>query len=163
MNRVYIAAGSNKGDRTGSVIKTLKRLEKHVFITKISTFIQTPPAEGAAGGFFINGVIEGMTGLAPVKLFEFLQDTEKDIGRKHPHKKGDEREIDLDIIFYGSRIVKTQKLTVPHPRYRKRSFVMKPLYDIAPDFVDPETERTVGSMYREFTKNEGCYKSIRNA
>jgi len=148
MDRVYIALGSNKGDRNGNIIRALKYIEKKVLITRISAFVKTMPAEGAAGGFFINGVMEGSTRLTPGELFELLQDTEKKIGRKHPHKKGDEREIDLDIIFYGSRIVRTERLVIPHPRYRKRFFVMEPLCGIAPDFIDPETKQTIGNAYR---------------
>ncbi len=152
MNTVYIAAGSNKGDRTGNVIRALKHIEEKLFLTGISSFIETPPAEGADGGFFINGVIEGRTSYSPAELFEFLQDVEKKIGRKHPHKKGDERKIDLDIIFYGNRIIRTRELKVPHPRYRKRIFVLKPLCEIAPDLVDPETRQTVSDIYRELKK-----------
>ena len=152
MNRIYIAAGSNKGDRAGNVIKALRLVGKKVEITKISPFIKTLPAEGAEGGFFINGVIEGNTRLTVANLFEFLQNIEKKIGRKHQHKKGDEREIDLDIIFYGDRVFRTDKLTVPHPRYRKRIFVLKPLCDIAPDFIDPETRQIVSDIYKKLKK-----------
>ena len=85
-------------------------------------------------------------------LFEFLQNIEKKIGRKHPHKKGDEREIDLDIIFYGDRVFRTDKLTVPQPRYRKRIVVLKPLCDIAPDFIDPGNRQMVSDIYKKLKK-----------
>jgi len=147
MENVYIAVGSNKGDRTGNIISALKHIEKHVAITRISPFLSNPPQEGADGGFFMNGVIEGKTGLSPEKLFRALQDIEKKSGRSFPHAKGDEREIDLDIIFYGKRIIKTREIRVPHPRYRGRYFVVRPLYDIAPDFTDPETGQTISMIY----------------
>jgi 2-amino-4-hydroxy-6-hydroxymethyldihydropteridine diphosphokinase len=150
--KVYIALGSNKGDRVCNIIKALRHIEERFFITRLSSFIRTSPAENAEGGFFLNGVVEGRTGLSPLKLFEFLQDTEKNMGRKHPHKRGDEREIDLDIIFYGGEIIRTGKLTIPHPGYRKRVFVVSPLYEIAPGFVDPETGQTVSDVYKELSR-----------
>ena len=115
MERVYIAIGSNKGKREENIIKALKRMEETITIKKISSFFITPPEEGAKGGFFINGVMEGETPLSPLRLFSFLQEVEKDIGRPFPHKKGDEREIYLDIIFYGDRVIKTDRILIPHP------------------------------------------------
>ncbi|MBN1446236.1 MAG: 2-amino-4-hydroxy-6-hydroxymethyldihydropteridine diphosphokinase [Candidatus Omnitrophica bacterium] len=152
MERVYIAVGSNKGDRAGNIIGALKHIEKYVVITKISPFLSNLPQEGADGGFFMNGVIAGKTGLSPEKLFRILQDVEKKSGRVFPHGRGDEREIDLDIIFYGGRIIKTKEIRVPHPRYRGRYFVVRPLYDIAPDLMDPETKQTVSIIYAELQK-----------
>ncbi len=152
MENVYIAVGSNKGDRVGNIMSALKRIEKHVAITKISPFLHNPPREGADGGFFMNGIIEGKTGLSPQRLFRALQDIEKKSGRSFPHGKGDEREIDLDIIFYGGRVIKTGEIRVPHPRYRGRYFVVCPLNDIAPGLIDPETGQTVSSIYEGLTK-----------
>ncbi len=152
METIYIAIGSNRGNRQDNIIRTLRYIEKDILLMKISTFIKTMPAEGAEGGFFLNGVIEGKTNLSPLTLFEFLQETERHIGRKHPHKRGDEREIDLDIIFYGDKIIRTGKFTVPHPRYRKRDFVLGPLCEIAPGLVDKETKQTVSSIYRTLKK-----------
>lgn len=161
MEKVYIAIGSNKGKREKNIIKALKRMEEAITIKKISSFFITPPEEGAKGGFFINGVIEGKTALPPLKLFLFLQEIEKDIGRPFPHKKGDEREIDLDIILYGDRVIKNSKISIPHPRYRKRYFVIFPLYEIAPDIKDPETEESVSDIYRRLIKNGGSRKNRR--
>jgi 2-amino-4-hydroxy-6-hydroxymethyldihydropteridine diphosphokinase len=152
LETVYIAIGSNKGNRQDNVIRTLRYVGKNILIMRISSFIKTMPAEGSEGGFFLNGVIEGKTHLSPLKLFEFLQETERYIGRKCPHRRGDEREIDLDIIFYGRKIIRTVKLTVPHPRYRERDFVIKPLYEITPGFVDPVTGQTLDSIYRTLKK-----------
>lgn len=152
METVYIALGSNKGNRVSNIIRALKHIEKKIFITSLSPFIEFPPEEGADGGFFINGVLKGRTRLSPEELFEFLQDTEEKLGRKHPHKRGDERKIDLDIIFYGDREIKRNQLTVPHQSYRKRFFVLKPLCEIAPDFVDPETGKTVFETLRGLLK-----------
>jgi len=156
MERIYIAIGSNRGNREANVIIALKKLESEVSIKKISPFINTPPEEGADGGFFMNGVIEGETSLSPENLLSFLQDIEKSMGRKFPHKIGDEREVDLDIIFYGDSVIKTGNFIVPHPKYRKRYFVVFPLYEIAPCIKDPETEESISDIYKRMVKNEGC-------
>ncbi|MCM8767631.1 MAG: 2-amino-4-hydroxy-6-hydroxymethyldihydropteridine diphosphokinase [Candidatus Omnitrophica bacterium] len=146
MKRVYIAIGSNKGDRVKNIKIGLKEIEKLLKIKKISSFFENPPVN-AKGGFFLNGAIEGETNLSPEQLLEKLKDIEKKIGRKFPHKKGDAREIDFDIIFYEKRRIKTKKITIPHPKYRKRIFVLKPLSEINPDFVDPETKKKIKDIY----------------
>ncbi len=147
MKRVYIAIGSNKGDRVKNIKIGLKEIEKLLKIKKISSFFENPPVN-AKGGFFLNGAIEGETNLSPEQLLEKLKDIEKKIGRKFPHKKGDAREIDFDIIFYEKRRIKTKKITIPHPKYRKRIFVLKPLSEINPDFVDPEIKKKIKDIYK---------------
>lgn len=147
MEKVYIAIGSNKGNRETNIIKALKKMEKELIITQISPFFIAPPEEGADGGFFLNGVIEGKTELSPKNLLSFLKDIEKNMGRTFPHKIGDERIIDLDIIFYGKRVIKIRDLVVPHPKYKKRYFVIFPLFDIAPHLKDPETKESISEIY----------------
>ncbi|MGI6596029.1 MAG: 2-amino-4-hydroxy-6-hydroxymethyldihydropteridine diphosphokinase [Elusimicrobia bacterium] len=153
MERVFIAIGSNKGRRSDNVIDALRKMERGIAIRKVSPFFTTPPAEGAKGGVFINGAIEGVTSLSPDKLLLFLHGIEKSMGREFPHKIGDERTIDLDIIFYGNRIIKTETLTIPHHRYRTRNFMVFPLYEIAPDISDPETGETISDIYLRLVKN----------
>jgi len=137
MEKIIIAIGSNKGNRQENIKKAIKMMSKKILIEKISSFIQTKPQEGAKGGNFLNGVIEGKTKLNPEELFYFLQKIERILGRKFPHERGDEREIDLDIIFYGDKKIKNGLLQIPHPKYKERMFVLKPLYEISPNFVDP--------------------------
>jgi len=152
MVRVIIGVGSNKGDRERNIIQSLKIMEKKIYIEKISSFIETEPEENADGGRFLNGVIEGKTSLKPHYLFFFLKEIEKKQGRKFPHRRGDAREIDLDIIFYGSEVVKLNFLEIPHPRYKSRYFVLLPLVEILPDFVDPVEKKKVKEIYRELKK-----------
>lgn len=153
MEKVYIAVGSNKGKRRKNVIKAIKIMESILTITKISPFFQTSPEEGAKGGPFLNGVIEGKTSLGVEELMTLLKNVEKKLGRKFPHKKGDEREIDLDIILYGDRVIKRKSVIIPHPRYRKRYFVLKPLFEIVPERKDPETNETISTIYRRLIKH----------
>ncbi|HNS32765.1 MAG TPA: 2-amino-4-hydroxy-6-hydroxymethyldihydropteridine diphosphokinase [bacterium] len=146
MVKVYIALGSNRGNRSRHVTNALRKIQKHVFINRISSFILSRPAENAMGGTFLNGVLEGKTELSPRKLILFLHEIEKNEGRIFPHVRGDEREIDLDIIFYGNRVIKSKALVVPHPRYMERDFVIIPISEIAPLFRDPETGKQMKDM-----------------
>ena len=146
--KVYIAIGSNKGKRIENIKKGLKEIEKFLIIRKISSFFGNPPVK-AKGGFFLNGAIEVETNIPPEILLEKLKSAEKKVGRKFPHKKGDAREIDFDIIFYGKRIINTKKLKIPHPEYKKREFVLKPLLEINYELKDPETNEKL----KKFIKN----------
>lgn len=148
MERVVIAIGSNKGNREENIIKGIKEMEKFVKIKKISSFYENPPVN-AKGGFFLNGAIEGYTELSPLKLLERLKEIEKKLGRIFPHEKGDERPIDFDIIFYGDKIIKKKNIKIPHPEYRKREFVLKPLLEIIPEFVDPQLNKKIKEIYKK--------------
>lgn len=152
MAKVIIAIGSNKGDRTENIKKGIKEIEKIGKIKKISSFFENPPLN-ASGGNFLNGAIEIETDILPDKLLLILKNIEKKLGRKFPHKKGDEREIDFDIIFYGNKIIKKKNLKIPHPEYKKREFVLKPLVEIVPDYIDNQLNKSVKEIYREY-KNE---------
>ncbi len=158
MKRVIIGIGSNKGDRVKSIIKAIKELEKIGKIKKISSFYENEPVN-VSGGYFLNGVIEIDVNFSPEELLNILINIEKNIGRKFPHKKEDEREIDLDIIFYEDKIIKNENLEIPHPEYKKRIFVLKPLCEIEPDFIDPETGEKIKDIYRNL-KNEDMQKNI---
>ncbi len=156
MKNVFIAIGSNKGDRKRNIIKSLKEIKKIAEIKKISSFYVNEPVN-ADGGYFLNGVIEIRTKLNPFQLLKKLKEIEKKIGRKFPHKRGDEREIDLDIIFYGKEILKTKKLEIPHKEFKNREFVLKGLLEIAQDFIAPEINKSVKEIYKEL-KNENVEK-----
>lgn len=162
MVEVIISVGSNKGDREKNIINSIKKMEEQIYIEKISFFIETTPAENAEGGKFLNGAIAGKTLLDPENLFYFLKGIEKKMGRKFPHKKGDAREIDLDIIFYGEVIIKKSYLKIPHPRYKNRDFVLIPLLEIAPDFVDPFEKKSIKEIYEKKDKNENIQANCRN-
>jgi len=156
MENVIIGIGSNKGDREKNIIRGIKELGKFVKIKKISFFYENPPIN-AKGGNFLNGVIEISTKIGPSTLLKKLKEIEKKIGREFPHKKGDEREIDFDIIFYGNKIIREKDIKIPHPEYKKREFVLKPLTEIEPDYIDPELNKKVKDIYKEF-KNENIKK-----
>jgi 2-amino-4-hydroxy-6-hydroxymethyldihydropteridine diphosphokinase len=146
--KVYIGIGSNKGEKIENIKRGLKEIEKFLIIKKISSFFENPPIN-VEGEFFLNGAIEVETNMSPEFLLEKLKSVEKKIGRKFPHKKGEAREIDFDIIFYGKKIINTKELKIPHPEYKKREFVLKPLLEINCELKDPETNEKLKEIYKK--------------
>lgn len=99
-------------------------------VLKKSAFIQTAPVGGPAGQpKFLNAALKIRTGLAPLRLLKELKIIEKELGRTKGVRNAP-RTIDLDILLYGDRVVRTEKLVIPHPRMFVRDFVIKPLSEI---------------------------------
>lgn len=159
MVEVFISIGSNLGNRKNNIKRAIHMLEEKIELVKISKIYKTQPQEGVKGGWFLNGVIMGKTSLDPVGLLKFLQSVEQSLGRPASHKKNSERTIDLDILFYGNKIIKKENLTVPHPRLTKREFVLKGLMQISPDFVHPHLKKSINRIWQEFKNVDSRKKS----
>lgn len=136
----YLSLGSSEGDREDYLKGAIKSLEKVKGITveKVSSVIATPPYGGVAKNEFLNCAVQISTYLPPLKLLSVLNGIEAEFKRERTLRWGD-RTLDIDIIFYGSEIIKLPSLCVPHREYAKRDFVIKPLKEIAPGFYCPDT------------------------
>ena len=145
MIRVFLGIGTNLGDRERNLQDALAILSQKMVILKESSIYQTAPWGYLDQPAFLNQVIEAQTDLSPLNLLGFLKDTEKALGRQANFRYGP-RLIDLDILFYGNRIIQTSRLQVPHPRLAERTFVLVPLAEIAPDFVHPQNRQTVTQL-----------------
>jgi len=148
MATAYIGLGSNLGEREATIRAALDRLRAHphIEVTAESTFIETDAVGGPPGQPpFLNGAAALETDLHPHALLDCLKEIEGDLGRR-PRQPWGPREIDLDLLLYGDRVVETDRLTVPHPRLAHRRFVLEPLAEIAPDARDPVTGRTARQM-----------------
>ena len=143
----YVAFGSNMGNREEYINHALEALKSNpkVQVVKISDFIKTTPYGDAATGEFINGAMELKTLYSPWELLEYLQLLEKEAGRVRKVRWGD-RTLDLDIIFYDSLIMSTEKLTIPHKDMVNRDFVLKPLVQINPYMPHPVHQVTVSML-----------------
>ncbi|WP_457642840.1 2-amino-4-hydroxy-6-hydroxymethyldihydropteridine diphosphokinase [Persephonella sp.] len=145
MEKVFIGLGSNIGDREKYLKEAVKRLS-----VQVKDIVSAPVYRSKAVGFedqpdFLNTVISGYTHLSPEELFRFIKKVEKQVGRVERFRWGP-REIDIDILFYGNRVITTEYLVVPHPRLHERDFVLKPLTDIEPEFVHPLFKKTVQEL-----------------
>lgn len=144
--RVLVALGSNVGPREGHLRAAVSALRAWppVDVRRVSPVYETS-AVGPRQRDFLNAALELRTGLAPGALLAALKCLETALGRRARRRWGP-REIDLDLLFYGSLRKKSDGLEVPHPRWAERKFVLKPLADIAPGFRDPVSGRSVRSV-----------------
>lgn len=149
MAEVFVALGSNMGNREENIKKALDEISKKNGVIKKSRFYKTKPQEGVSGEWFLNGVILIKTKMKPLQLLRFLQSIEKKLGRPNSHKKNTARTIDLDILFYDKTIIKKKSLIIPHPRLAQRDFVLKGLIQINPDFIHPETKKSIKEIWQE--------------
>lgn len=145
---VYIAFGANKGDAKGNILKALQGLSAFCRVCQISPLYLSKPEGFLEQEDFINGALEAKTDLSPIQLLASLKEIETRLGRQKSFRDAP-REIDLDIIFYGNEIVTFPQLYIPHQSFRKREFVLLPLKQIAPDFIDPLSGKSVSLLYSE--------------
>ena len=142
---VYLALGSNLGDRRGNLAAALQRLRELMEITTISSIYETEPVGYLDQPRFLNIVCRGKTTLSAQELLKYAKDIEVVIGRQPTFRNGP-RPIDIDIIFYDNLHITQEDLTVPHPRMAERAFVLAPLAEIAPDVIDPVSGRTAQQL-----------------
>ncbi|KMJ56701.1 2-amino-4-hydroxy-6-hydroxymethyldihydropteridine pyrophosphokinase [Bacillus sp. LL01] len=132
MNTVFIALGSNQGDRAGYLHEAVEKIGRHEQITveQESSIYETDPVGYTEQDKFLNMVIKVKTQLSPVDLLKVLQGFEHFFGRKREIHWGP-RTLDLDILLYNQENIETEELNVPHPRMWERAFVFIPLIEIA--------------------------------
>ena len=127
---VVIALGSNLGDRRRNLLLAVDALRRVISVVRVSSIIETEPVD-APPPKFLNMVMLGHTDLSPEKLLDALQEIESRLGRRRMTRNAP-RTIDLDLILHSAHRRRTSRLTLPHPRYRERDFVMRPLREVWP-------------------------------
>lgn len=153
MATVLLALGSNVGDSVDTIGRTIDALRKElrditvapVYISRAVGFTDQPD--------FYNTALRAGTDLSPEKLLKFVKSLEKKLGRIARFRWGP-REIDIDIIFYDDLVVESPNLTIPHPRFAERDFVLRPIADIQPNLVDPVSGKTIHELLRVLPKSE---------
>jgi 2-amino-4-hydroxy-6-hydroxymethyldihydropteridine diphosphokinase len=158
MTRIYLALGSNVGNSKRHFARALELLKDQVSDIVASPYYVTRAVGYTEQADFVNGVIQGETTLTPRELLAYVKAIEKEVGRVERFRWGP-REIDIDIIFYGNDIINEPGLHIPHERFRERDFVLRPLCDIAPGFIDPVTRQRVDRLLDELPPAQQSIKS----
>ena len=150
---VYLALGSNLGERETNINEAIKMLSMRLEPVKVSTLYETEPEGGAEQPLYLNQAAQFRTTLQPMTLLTLVKGIEVKMGRNTP--TGTPRVIDIDIVFYGNEVVNTTDLVIPHPRLTSRAFVLVPLLEIAPDFVHPVEHKTVRELFWALKDKKG--------
>jgi 2-amino-4-hydroxy-6-hydroxymethyldihydropteridine diphosphokinase len=148
VHTVYLALGTNLGDRMQNLRHAIAALPSVVHVTALSLVYETPPWGYADQPAFLNMALAGETERDPPGLIAFLKKLETDLGREKTFRNGP-RLIDIDILFYDGLVFEQADLVIPHPRLHERAFVLVPLNDIAPELVHPELKRTVHDLLQD--------------
>jgi 2-amino-4-hydroxy-6-hydroxymethyldihydropteridine diphosphokinase len=140
-----IALGSNLGDRDASLRAAIDQLRPTIKSMRTSSFHETAPVGVGDQPMFLNAAVVGETALSAHDVLKTLLDIEARLGRERPYP-GAPRTLDLDLILYGGEVIDSPDLVVPHTRFRQRRFVLEPLSEIAADWRDPITGRTISEL-----------------
>ena len=164
MEDVILLLGSNKGDRLDFLKRAVQKLRVvSKAPVKISSIYESEPWGFETETWFLNMAIRIYTDTSPEELLKFILDTERDLGRvRQTEISGYEsREIDIDIIFFGTRVINTEELTVPHPKMHLRRFVLSPVCEISPDLYHPVLSEKVSILLDKCNDNSVVIKSCR--
>jgi len=146
LKNVYLSLGSNLGDRDSHLAQAMERLEAAgIHIVRRSSIYETEPQDRRDQPWFLNLVLEVETDLPPMDLLAQIQKIEKELGRERNVPRGP-RTIDIDVLFYGSLVISTPQLEIPHPRLALRRFVLEPLAELSPNLVHPVIRKTVFAL-----------------
>lgn len=146
---VLIALGSNLGDRALVLRRAISLLSDVIHVVRVSSFIETDPVD-APPPKYLNAVVAGYTDLSPVALLDALHKIESRLGRRRTTRNAP-RVIDLDLILHSANLIRTRTLTIPHPRYRDREFVLAPFRQFNLGWHDPATRIDLSSRAAEAT------------
>src|SRR5688572_20740899 len=147
--RVAISLGSNLGDRRAHLDYAIDALQLDLADVAVSSFLETQPVGvGPEHGVYLNAAVVGRTELSARLLMDRLLEIEEERGRVRPYPMAP-RTLDADLVLYGDRIIEEDGLSVPHPRFRDREFVLSLLAEIAPDMIDPVTGKSISELLQE--------------
>lgn len=150
MPKSYLGLGSNIGDRISYIENALTEISKipDTKVVKMSSVFETEPWGEIRQDDFLNSVIEIDTKLDAENLLKELKDIEKRLGRNKT-AKWSEREIDIDLLFYGNEIIENGVMNVPHLQIENRRFVLLPMAEIAGNFVHPVLKKSISELLKE--------------
>ena len=153
---VFISVGSNLGDKAANCRNGIEALAASGLcrLVRQSPFYRTEPVDYLDQDWFVNAVAKVVTDAAPETLLRQLLDIELQAGRVRGGARFGPRVIDLDLRFFGDRVIDSPDLVIPHPRMHKRRFVLMPMCDIDPLFRHPVMGRTVAQLLEALDETE---------
>jgi len=160
MALAFIGLGSNLGDGRANLQEAWRLLGKARGITTLalSSPYETAPVGMNSAQWFTNAVGAVDTSLPPTELLATLLDVERSLGRDR--SKGEDRTVDLDLLFYDDLVLQTAELTIPHPEIPHRLFVLAPLEELAPDHLHPQQEHTVRQLRRQLVNENQQIRKV---
>ena len=147
MTRAYVGMGSNEGSREVNLSRAVTALRglPETRVLAVSSLYATEAREAPGHPDYLNAVVALETGLSADHLLRQLQQIERGLGRREGHRAAP-RPLDLDLLYFGSQVMDRPGLQVPHPRIPERLFVLEPMTELAPGWMDPRTGLTMGVM-----------------
>lgn len=141
----YLGLGTNVGERARNLHDALQRIAGIARVDRCSSVYESEPVGYAQQADFWNVVVQISTDLPARQLMDELLAIENAMGRQRSFRNAP-RIIDIDILLYDDVVLKDAVLQIPHARMRERGFVVRPLLEIAPDVVDPQTRRPIAEL-----------------
>lgn len=161
MESVYLCLGGNIGDTQQYLEQAIDLIDSRIgSVTAKSAIYKSEPWGLDCDQWFLNQVVAVETELEPHAVLEHCLQIESELGRTRSGNGYEPRTIDIDIIFYGSQIINQPDLKVPHPLMHLRNFVLRPLCDIAPDFVHPTLNKALSQLAAECDDNGECESMV---
>lgn len=158
MANLYLGLGSNQGARLQLMQRALELLEERIGrVVGQSALYETKPWGFVSDHPFLNAVVAIQTDLEPLQVLDVTQKIERDLGRRKKSAGGhySDRTMDIDLIFYDDRCLDLPDLVLPHPQMHLRDFVLRPMAELAPDFVHPVLGKTMTELFQTLLREEG--------
>ena len=147
--RVYLGLGTNSGNRQDNLQRAIEALSLALGLpAACSSFMESEPWGFESKNSFLNCVVAFDTDMPALELLDTTEEIERHLGRTKKSLNGEysDRTIDIDILFYGNKVIKSERLTVPHPLLHLRNFVLQPLHEITPQLTHPAMGRTISEL-----------------
>ena len=146
------------GDREDNLRRAISAIGARTTLVSVSSVYETEPMYREDQSWFLNCVVVVETDTEPMALLKWLKETEAAMGRDPKSARNAPRVIDLDILFYGDRVVSAPDLQVPHPGIAERAFVLVPLNEVRPRLVHPVSGKSVAELLHELRSVKGVVK-----